>query len=277
VITAGVDVGTRYVKVCVVRDGRILGADVRELAGVFGDVVRASENAALDEAGLLGVQVRRKAVTGFGAAAAARLVRRAPHFLSREVPVLDEGVCAARAVTELVPGARTVIDAGALFVRSLALTPDGRITDRAVTEKCAAGSGRFLEMIAASLRVPQEEVSDVVATAANPYRMSNSCAVFAESEVISRVNLGVPGPDLLAGILVAIAEKALTLATRAEAAPPVVVVGGLGHMPSFLRVLGDVLGQQVSVVPMDPQLAAAYGAALLAAEPVVARTRSRGA
>lgn len=276
-ITAGVDVGTRYVKVCVVRDGRILGADVRELAGAFGDVVRASERAALEAAGLFGVQVRRKTVTGFGAAAAARLVRRAPHWFSREVPVLDEGVCAARAVTELVPGARTVIDGGALFVRSLALTPDGRVGDRAVTEKCAAGSGRFLEMIAASLRVPLEEVSDVAGAAGNPYRMSNSCAVFAESEVISRVNQGVPGPDLLAGILVAIAEKALTLATRAEAAPPVVVVGGLGHMPSFLRVLGEVLGHEVSVLPTDPQLAAAYGAALLAAEPVVARTRSRGA
>jgi predicted CoA-substrate-specific enzyme activase len=168
-----------------------------------------------------------------------------------------------------------VIDGGALFVRSSTLSPEGHVVDRAVTEKCAAGSGRFLEMVAGSLRVPLEEVSDVASTAATPYRMSNSCAVFAESEVISRVNQGVPGPELLAGILVAIAEKALTLASRSEATPPVVVVGGLGHIPAFMKALGEVLGHQVSVIPMDPQLAAAYGAALIAGQPAAAPARSR--
>lgn len=267
-ITTGIDLGTRYVKVCVVQDGHVLGTDVRELAGTFRDVVRDSEKAALEEAGIFGFQVRRKAVTGFGAAAAGRALFRAGH-------VLDEAACAARAVATLVPGARTVIDGGALFVRSCTLSPEGQVIDRAVTEKCAAGSGRFLEMIAGSLRVPLEEVSDVASGAATPYRMSNSCAVFAESEVISRVNLGVPGPDLLAGILVAIAEKALTLASRSCAAPPVVVVGGLGHIPAFTRALKDVLGNQVSVIPMDPQLAAAYGAALYAGQTDAAPARAR--
>ncbi len=267
-ITAGVDLGTRYVKVCVVKDGRILGADVRELAGEFRSVVRASERAALEQAGLFGFQVRKKAVTGFGAAAAGRA-------LSRSGRILDEAACAARAVATLVPGARTVIDGGALFVRSAALSPEGHVLDRAVTEKCAAGSGRFLEMIASSLCVPLEEVSDVAAAAARPYRMSNSCAVFAESEVVSRVNQGVPGPELLAGILVAIAEKALTLANRSETGPPVVVVGGLGHIPAFTRTLGEVLGHQVSVIPMDPQLAAAYGAALLAGQGAAERVSGR--
>ena len=267
-ITAGVDLGTRYVKVCIVEDGRVLGADVRELAGDFRDVVRASERAALEAAGIFGLQVRRKAVTGFGAASAGRALSRTGH-------VLDEAACAARAAVALSPGVRTVIDGGALFVRSSALSPDGQVIDHAVTEKCAAGSGRFLEMIAGSLRVPLEEVSDVASTAVTPYRMSNSCAVFAESEVISRVNLGVPGPELLAGILVAIAEKALTLATRSDAGPPVVVVGGLGHIPAFTRALGDVLGHPVSVIPMDPQLAVAYGAALIAGQVAAAPARAR--
>jgi predicted CoA-substrate-specific enzyme activase len=264
VITAGIDVGTRFVKVCVVRDGAIVGADVRELNGTFSRVLRDAWHDALLQAGLFGFQVRRRAVTGFGA-----------NLVPRADAAPDEALCAASAVSRLVPEARTVIDAGALFVRACALTPDGRVTDRAVTEKCAAGSGRFLDMIASSLRVPREEVADVAAAALDPYRMSNSCAVFAESEVISRLNAGVPGPDLLAGILISIAEKAQTLFEKTEARGPVVLVGGLGHNPFFVDRLRACLGHDVRVAGPDPQLTLAFGAALVAAGPGDAHARAR--
>ncbi|MBU1243829.1 hypothetical protein KKD52_11795 [Myxococcota bacterium] len=254
-ITAGIDIGTRFVKICLVREGRILGSDIRELNGTFRDVLRQSYRAALDDAGIFGFQVRKKAATGFGS----NLVHRADF-------VFDEEMCAARAVWHLDPEARTVIDAGSLFLNLCTLSSRGVVSDKAVNEKCAAGSGRFLDMIAGSLGIPVEEISTIAATSETPYRMSNSCAVFAESEVISRINMGVPGRDILAGILIAIAEKAQTMIAKTGARPPVTVVGGLGNIPFFNEALARGLGYEVKVISMDPQLAPACGAALNAAD-----------
>jgi len=252
-ITAGFDIGTRFIKICLVRHDRIIGSDVRELNGTFKDVLKQAYKDALDSAGIFGLQVRRRAVTGFGS----NLMRQADL-------VIDEESCAARAVFHLDPEARTVLDAGALFINSCTLSSVGTVLDKAVNEKCAAGSGRFLDMIAGSLHIPREEISDVAATSRTPYRMSNSCAVFAESEVISRINMGVPGNDILAGILISIAEKAQTMLSKTQARGPVTVVGGLGNIPYFNDALARCLGQEVKVISMDPQLAPAYGAALWA-------------
>ena len=254
-ISAGFDVGTRFVKIAVVRDGRVVGYDVRELRGSLAGVLKASYKTALGMAGLFGFEVKAKAATGFGS----NLVKGA-HF------TIDPESCAAKAVTTVAPEVRTVIDAGGLFINICTVNERGVVLERVENEKCAAGSCKFLELVATSLEVPVENISRVAASSHSPYRISDSCAVFAESEVISRVNNGAAPADVLAGIIRSMAEKAHTMYSKAEAEAPIAVVGGLARFPYFISSVEQALKIPVTPVSLDVRLAGAYGAALYAAE-----------
>ncbi|MBU1239132.1 hypothetical protein KJ865_05425, partial [Myxococcota bacterium] len=177
---------------------------------------------------------------------------------------IDSHSAAGRAFTFYHQGPATIIDGGALFIHVLTLLPSGVVHDRVENEKCAAGSGKFLEMVASSLEIPLSGISDFAKSADNPYKISDSCAVFAESEVISRLNGGEDPANILAGIIRSIAEKAHTMFSRTNAPQPVFLVGGLTKIPFFVQSLQQSLGLPVMQLPMDPQLAGAFGAALFA-------------
>ncbi|MBN2724016.1 MAG: hypothetical protein JXR95_08115 [Deltaproteobacteria bacterium] len=254
-ITAGFDIGTKYVKICIVKDGEITGYDIRQLVGSFSKVMKSSYKAALDKAGIFGFQVRNKTACGFGA----NLVKNADFIVDVESSI-------AHTAYRLNPETRTVIDAGALFLNICSLSKDGMILDRAENEKCAAGSGKLLDMITSALEVPIDEISNVCSESVKPYKMSNSCAVFAESEVISRVNLGDNTSDILAGIIISIVEKSKTMYSRINAHGPVSVTGGLAHIPFFTLKLKEILNCELIPLKINPSLAGAFGAALIGAE-----------
>jgi (R)-2-hydroxyacyl-CoA dehydratese activating ATPase len=254
-ITAGFDIGTKFIKVCIVKNGAIVGYDIRELKGTFQNVVKASYKAALNMAHMFGFLIKAKGATGFGS----NLIKQADF-------TLDTETCAAKAATFFNPKTRTVIDAGALFINICSIGENGKILDRAENEKCAAGSGKFLEIVASSLHVPVEQISDFASKSTNPYKISNSCAVFAESEVISRINMGEVPNDIIAGIIKSIGQKVFTMYTKTEASPPVTVIGGLAKIPYFVQSLSETLKEDIDVISMDPQLAGAFGAAIFAAE-----------
>ncbi len=258
-IAAGVDVGTRFLKVCIAGPGGLLGSSCRPMNGNFKALYRTVFAEAMAVAGSAGGKaLKRREVkaiiaTGYGA-----------HLVTEASSALNEGVCIARAAHELDRRVRTVIDAGGLFIRITTVGPGGFAEHSSVNEKCAAGSGKFLEMISEAVEVPFEAISGCAESSDDPFPITAGCAVFAESDVISHINGGRSAHDILAGVINSIASKAVTLLESAGADDIIAVTGGLCRVPAFVASLRRMSGREIITLPMDPQVLAAFGGAMIA-------------
>jgi predicted CoA-substrate-specific enzyme activase len=250
---AGVDVGSTLTKV-VVRNGSVLasatdrtqvdyvGAAARLLAGTLGRTGRAPADLAYVVA------------TGYG--------RRRLPFADREI---TEITCHARGVREIFPEARTVIDIGGQDAKGIKLAPGGKVVNFAMNDKCAAGTGRFLEVMAASLGLTLDELGARSLGAAAPASISSVCTVFAEQELTQRLAEGVPLEDVLAGLHAALASRIHRMVRGLHVEQQVILTGGCALNLGLVRALEERLGLSV-LTPPDPLLTGALGAALLAAE-----------
>jgi len=261
---AGIDIGSATAKAVIVGAGsdedRVLGL---ALAPVGYDNEAAGRRVlleALRSAGL-GPDVPVLAVTtGYGR-----------HTLSGEVGTITvlgavtEITCHARGVSALVPGARAVIDVGGQDSKAMALGPGGRVVDFVMNDKCAAGTGRFLEVMARALEVSLEELGPLSLEARSAAEISNTCTVFAESEVISQRAARRPKEEIVAGIHRAMARRVAGMARRVELRPEIVMSGGVARNVGLVRAVEAELGLPL-VVPELAQYAGAFGAALLARE-----------
>ena len=210
---------------------------------------------ALEAAGLdsPGARPARVVTTGYGR-----------HALTADAAV-TEITCHARGAAELVPGAATVIDVGGQDCKGIALGPGGRVLDFVMNDKCAAGTGRFLEVMARALEVPLDEFGPLSLSAGRAAEISNTCTVFAESEVISQLAARRPKEEIIAGIHQAMARRVAGMARRVDIRQPVVMTGGAARNVGLVRAVERELGCRVTV-PELAQFAGALGAALLAAE-----------
>jgi predicted CoA-substrate-specific enzyme activase len=173
--------------------------------------------------------------------------------------------CCARGMNRLFPGVRTVVDVQGQSSQVIKIGEKGQVINFAVSEKCAAGSGRFLEIISNVLRVKLEDVGPLSLKSKNPVVFNTGCAVFGESEAISRVAEGTPKEDILAGVHRALADKVVTLVERVGLAEECAISGGGGLNPALVKNIEDKLGIKI-IVPEQPQLVNALGAAVMAEE-----------
>ncbi len=251
-ISLGYDIGTRFVKACLVRDTEIIGSSCLEIGKNFKNTLKSVKSEALNKAGIRGFRINRVVSTGFGAS----LVRERRHQLGI-------APCIACAAFHLDPEIRTIVDIGGLFINVISLDDRGHVQDFYEVEKCAAGSGKFIEVIATAIGIPLGEISDIALLSSNPYAMTSGCAVFAESEVISQVNTGARREDVLAGLIGAVVSKTSSMLVRSEARDKIVLTGGVTRIPAFMSFLERELKREVFMLDLDPQMAAAYGAALI--------------
>jgi predicted CoA-substrate-specific enzyme activase len=178
-------------------------------------------------------------------------------------------ICSARGINILAPSVRTLIDVGSQSTQVIWVDEIGRIAHFALNEKCATGSGRFLQVVANILRVRLEEVGPLSLTSHNPVTFTTGCAVFGESEAITRVSDGVPKEDILAGVHKSLAQKIGSL-TRGRGLDSDCAVCGGGALDSgLLRSLEKNLATKL-YVPQNPQIVTALGAARYAASSLVA-------
>jgi predicted CoA-substrate-specific enzyme activase len=252
VLVAGVDLGSGTTK-CVLLDG---GRQVRGRAALrtradFERVAREALEAACADAGAARDAVAYVATTGLG--------RYAVPF--RDVQITDL-TCGARGAAFLAPGTRYVLDIGAQCSRAIRLREDGRVRDFHMNEKCAAGSGGFLERAARYLEVAVADIGDLSLAAARPQPISSVCAVLAESEIINHVSEGVSVENILRGIHDSLADRALSLLKRVGLDDAVTLIGGVARQAGMVAALRERLGVPVRV-PEEPQLTTALGAALL--------------
>lgn len=254
-LTLGVDLGSTAVKVVLLADGQTVRAH-RSAPTAHNARVSAEQTVAdlLDEAGVSTDDVAYTIATGYG-----RLYYEAA---DREV---SEITCHARGSLLLVPGTRTVIDIGGQDSKAISVSESGRVVDFAMNDKCAAGTGRFLEVMSRALNVPIEQFGELAQASTKDVPISTTCTVFAESEVVGLVARGEALPDIVAAIHRSIASRAASLVKRVGATPPIVASGGVARNSAAVSALSAELDETVNVAP-DPQFVGAVGAALIASE-----------
>ncbi|MEW5735370.1 MAG: acyl-CoA dehydratase activase [Thermodesulfobacteriota bacterium] len=255
IITAGFDVGSRFVKACVARDGRMAGFAVGEIAGDPETSARAILSKAAEDAGVPVRKIRCVAATGHGS-----------DLVPDTALTFSEAHATTRGLAAIHIPARTVVDAGGLYLRLYRLNENGGLARTEENDRCAAGSGKFLEMAARAVGVSMKDVSHMAGGEIEGYEIRTNCAVFAESEIISRINAGHDRSAVLRGVISSIAERTATLFTRVPVKPPVILVGGLARIELFIELLKRASGINLVACACDPRSPAALGAALLAAE-----------
>lgn len=176
---------------------------------------------------------------------------------------VSELLCCARGIFHRLPEARTVIDIEGQTTQVFQLGKDGQLANFVTSEKCAGGSGRFLDIIANVLQIPLEELGPLSLKSTKPVTFTTSCAVFAESEAVSRVAEGIPCEDILAGVHKAMATKILTMIEKVGLEKECAVCGGGALNIGLIKSLETMLNTQL-IVPAEPQMVTALGAALLA-------------
>jgi len=252
-ICAGIDAGSRAIKI-VLMDADNMEAIGKGLTdqGVEQDRL-ASElfDQVLDDNGVERKNVATIVATGYGRNA-----------VSIADTTITEITCHAVGVHHLVPDAMTVIDIGGQDSKLLRLDASGRVRDFAMNDRCAAGTGRFLEVVAQRLGVELESLGSMAAQSRNPAAISSMCVVFAETEIIGLLASGTAGEDIVAGVQTAIAARIIGMAGR-NVETPIIFTGGVALISGMDTALETALGKSVTISP-DPQMTGALGAAILA-------------
>lgn len=252
-IYAGIDAGSRAVKVVLIE------GDTSHIAGsgVEPQGVKQEEQAqALLEKTLAAHKLRRADVkkiiaTGYGR-----------NLLTFADSTVTEITCHARGVRHLSPDARTIIDIGGQDSKLVRLAPDGSVRDFTMNDRCAAGTGCFLEVAAARLGITLDKLSEFARRSSKPAEISSMCVVFAETEIVGLLAGGAAPEDIVAGIQSAIARRVASMAGRALE-PPAIFTGGVAMIPGMTAALEGTLGVKLVQSP-QPQFTGALGAALIA-------------
>ena len=251
-LVAGIDVGSGTTKcVLVDEDARVCGRGQAKTRADFEKVAREAMAVALQAADVPPDAIGYVATTGLG--------RYAVPF--RDIQITDL-TCGARGAATACPEARFVLDIGAQCSRAIRLRDGGKVKEFHMNEKCAAGSGGFLERAAKYLEVAVTDIGPLSLGAARPQAISSVCAVLAETEIINHVSEGVSVENILRGIHNSLADRALSLLRRVGLDGPVAFIGGVARQEGMVVALRDRLGVAVHV-PDGPEYAASLGAALL--------------
>jgi len=251
-LTVGIDVGSISTKAAVVEDGRLIADSViltgynARLAGekVFDDI--------LEQNGLSRAAIDNIVATGYG--------RNSVTFADQAV---TEITCHAAGAHCLDSGIRSVIDIGGQDSKAIAVSDSGTPLDFAMNDKCAAGTGRFLEVMARALEVDLDNFGNLSLQAQQPAAISSLCTVFAESEVISLISKGEKRENIIAGIHEAIAARTVAMANRVGFKPGIMMTGGVAKNIGVVRALEQKIAHDIAVSDKS-QVTGAIGAAIIA-------------
>ncbi|MDP2470250.1 MAG: acyl-CoA dehydratase activase [Candidatus Palauibacterales bacterium] len=252
--TVGIDVGSTYTKAVVLsEDRRIVGRAMEPTGFKLAEVAERAQHTAVAAAGLSTDDVDYVVATGFGRHQAGL----------GDVQVTDL-TAAARGASFLFPGTRTVLDIGGQTMKASRLDDRARVRSFRLNDKCAAGTGAFLEKTARYMGYGTEEIGPLVATSKEAVAISGVCAVFAESEVINHLSQGTAPADIMHGAVISLVGRSVQLMKRVKMEPEFTVVGGIMRFEKMIGVIREQLQAAVNVPEGDlVQFTTALGAALL--------------
>jgi len=254
IYTAGIDVGSTYAKAVLLGDGRqVLGHALARTGFRLAEVSQRVFDEALKEGGIEASQVSYIVSTGFG--------RNQVAF--RDVKVTDL-TAAARGAAFLFPATRTVLDIGGQTMKASRLDAQAKVRSFRLNDKCAAGTGAFIEKTARYMGYDTAEIGALAATSKNPVPISGVCAVFAESEVINHLSQGCAPADIMHGAIVSLVGRSLQLMKRVRMEPEYTLVGGILRFATMVDEIRKELGGAVNVPAGEMvQFTSALGAAIL--------------
>jgi (R)-2-hydroxyacyl-CoA dehydratese activating ATPase len=265
VYTAGIDVGSTYTKAVLLdSSGRLAARAMARTGFRLAEVSRAVFISTLEQVDGSERDVEYTISTGYG--------RFQVPFRSLQVTDLS---AAARGAAFLFPGTKTVLDVGGQTMKASRLDDAARVRSFRLNDKCAAGTGAFLEKTARYLGYATEEIGALAAVSHDPVPISGVCAVFAESEVINHLSQGAAPADIMQGAIVSLVGRSVQLLRRVQMEPPFTLVGGILRFPSMASLIRSTLGPEAHVPEGDlAQYTAAVGAAVMARRRVLQRTHA---
>jgi (R)-2-hydroxyacyl-CoA dehydratese activating ATPase len=242
-ISAGIDIGSRTVKLVVVEDGVMVSTGIRE--NTFQTLLDCKEL-------LGGLQYDVITATGYG---------RHLFEASFGGQVISEIKAFALGARAAIPSCRTILDIGGQDIKAVSLDEAGQVRKFEMNDKCSAGTGRFLEIMSVALGCELSQFGKMALRAKKAEKINSMCTVFAESEVISLVSRGASREGVALGIHQSIVGRARSMLSRVQTENDLVFVGGVAINPCIKKLLQESLGMMVKVPP-DPQIIGAYGCAL---------------
>ena len=251
-ITAGIDVGSISAKAVIIQDNRLLGACVILTGYNAQNAGRQVFDQVLSELDLTASRIDRIVATGYG--------RNNIQFADKAV---TEITCHAAGGIFLNPAIRSIIDIGGQDSKAIVIDKNGKVQNFSMNDKCAAGTGRFLEVMARALEVDLDAFGELSLHADNTASISSLCTVFAESEVISLISKGAKRENIIAGIHASIASRIMAMGARIGITPPVMMTGGVAKNIGVVKALEEKLNTPI-IVSEYAQVNGAIGAALIA-------------
>jgi predicted CoA-substrate-specific enzyme activase len=244
---AGIDIGSRTIELVILKDREII--EMKQTDSGFDPLAQAREI-------LEGVNHDHITATGYG---------RHLFELSFEAPTVTEIKAYAVGARFLFPEVRTILDIGGQDSKAIAVNDRGRITKFEMNDRCAAGTGKFLEIMAQTLGYNLDQFGVEALKATKEMQISSMCTVFAESEVTSLMAKGEVRQDIALGLHLSVVKRAAGMLKRVSVREPILFAGGVAQNPCMRHLLEEVLATRI-LVPENPQMVGALGAALLTSE-----------
>lgn len=255
IFTAGIDVGSTYTKAVILDENEvILGHALNNTGFKLADVARQVYESALKDAGLRESDISYVVAAGFGR-----------HMVSFSDAQVTDLTASARGATHFFPGTRTILDVGGQTMKATRIDHSARVKSFRLNDKCAAGTGAFLEKTARYMGYSIAEIGPLVATSKRQVAISGVCAVFAESEVINHLSVGSAPADIMHGAIASLVDRSVQLMKRVQMEPEYTLIGGILRFETMARVVREHLKAEVNVPPENlVQFVSALGAAILA-------------
>jgi predicted CoA-substrate-specific enzyme activase len=245
-LAAGIDIGSRSIELVVLENGQVAAS--RRLPTTFDPLAQCRKI-------LASLSAMPIVATGYGRKL---VLDELPDW---QISVITEIQAYALGAHHLYPEARTVLDIGGQDTKVIALTPAGKVAKFEMNDRCAAGTGKFLEFMATALQVPLEEFGDFALRADKRLHINSMCTVFAESEATSLMARGEKAANIALGLHLAIVQRTLAMLRRVSDTPPFLFAGGVAHNACMRSLLAENLNQPL-IIPEEPDMVGALGAAL---------------
>jgi predicted CoA-substrate-specific enzyme activase len=250
----GIDIGSAFSKGIMMCDGKVIGSYVMPSGGNYRYTAEKVREELLSKGGISSEDILYTVATGYGA--------RNVNFAN---DIITDISCHSKGIAYLFPSVRTIVDVGDLFSKAFRIDGRGNSLNFLLSGKCAGGSARILQIIARVLHVRLEEIGELSLRSKKRVDFNTGCAVFSETEAISRIAEGAAKEDLLAGIHRALAAQIHNLAERVGIEKEFALVGGGARDKGLVKAVEEIASLDL-VVPEEPHMTAALGAAVIALE-----------
>ncbi|MHA1894325.1 MAG: acyl-CoA dehydratase activase [Candidatus Helarchaeota archaeon] len=252
---AGIDAGSTYLKCIILKENEIIAKNINKVEGNPTEAAKQALKKALSSVGLKQKKLSKIVTTG-----------RNRKKVSLKNEEQTEIVSISKGAFSLSSSVRTILDVGGFTNKAIKLNATGKVMDYVINDRCASGSGYFLELVSKALEIKISELSDMAKKSNNPLSITSNCSIFAESEVIYLVNEGKNEVDIAAGVCNSIASRLISILKKLNFEDDVVLTGGVAKIDQIKINLENRLGLKLKDLPVDPIFIAAYGAAQHAKE-----------